>query len=125
MKRARDVREQLEGLMERVEVEMTTCGGDTIAIRKVCAVNNKVKILSNFINFYLGIWPSCSMGLRSLRLVRAVRARNYVRSSVGAQHDWKLNPKSFHLIQALYPLSYPTSLFARLCQLSTAAMSWF
>jgi len=35
MKRARDVREQLEGLMERVEIEMTTCNGDSVAIRKV------------------------------------------------------------------------------------------
>ncbi|XP_060073522.1 pre-mRNA-splicing factor ATP-dependent RNA helicase DHX16-like [Ylistrum balloti] len=34
MKRARDVRDQLEGLMERVEIEMTTNPGDTIAVRK-------------------------------------------------------------------------------------------
>ena len=35
MKRARDVREQLEGMMERVEVEITTCNGDSVPIRKV------------------------------------------------------------------------------------------
>lgn len=35
MKRARDVRDQLEGLMERVEIETATCNGDTIAVRKV------------------------------------------------------------------------------------------
>ncbi len=34
MKRARDVRDQLEGLMERVEVEITS-NTDTVAIRKV------------------------------------------------------------------------------------------
>jgi pre-mRNA-splicing factor ATP-dependent RNA helicase DHX16 len=33
MTRARDVRDQLEGLMERVEVEMTTSGGDSEEIR--------------------------------------------------------------------------------------------
>ncbi|XP_069491425.1 pre-mRNA-splicing factor ATP-dependent RNA helicase DHX16 [Ambystoma mexicanum] len=34
MRRARDVREQLEGLMERIEVEMTTCDQDSVPIRK-------------------------------------------------------------------------------------------
>lgn len=34
MKRARDVRDQLEGLMERVEVEINS-NNDTVAIRKV------------------------------------------------------------------------------------------
>ncbi|XP_078497835.1 pre-mRNA-splicing factor ATP-dependent RNA helicase DHX16 [Lissotriton helveticus] len=34
MRRARDVREQLEGLMERIEVEMTSCERDGIPIRK-------------------------------------------------------------------------------------------
>lgn len=33
MKRARDVRDQLVGLMERVEIDMTTTD-DTVAIRK-------------------------------------------------------------------------------------------
>ena len=36
MKRARDVRDQLEGLMERVEIELTSTLHDSIAIRKVC-----------------------------------------------------------------------------------------
>lgn len=35
MRRARDVREQLEGLMERIEVDMTSSEGDYIPIRKV------------------------------------------------------------------------------------------
>lgn len=35
MKRARDVRDQLEGLLERVEVEPASCNGDSVAIRKV------------------------------------------------------------------------------------------
>lgn len=34
MKRGRDVRDQLEGLMERVEVEIIS-NADTVAIRKV------------------------------------------------------------------------------------------
>nr|XP_022327385.1 putative pre-mRNA-splicing factor ATP-dependent RNA helicase DHX16 [Crassostrea virginica] len=34
MKRARDIRDQLEGLMERVEIEISTNPGDTVAIRK-------------------------------------------------------------------------------------------
>ena len=35
MKRARDVRDQLEGLLERVEIEVMSNPGDTIGIRKV------------------------------------------------------------------------------------------
>lgn len=34
MKRARDVRDQLEGLLERVEIEQQSNAGDTVAIRK-------------------------------------------------------------------------------------------
>ncbi|MED6272100.1 putative pre-mRNA-splicing factor ATP-dependent RNA helicase dhx16, partial [Characodon lateralis] len=34
MRRARDVRDQLEGLMERIEVEVVSCDGDSIPIRK-------------------------------------------------------------------------------------------
>jgi len=37
MKRARDVRDQLEGLMERIEVEVVSCQGDAMIIRKVSA----------------------------------------------------------------------------------------
>ena len=35
MKRARDVRDQLEGLIERVEIDLTSNIHDSIAIRKV------------------------------------------------------------------------------------------
>ena len=35
MKRARDVRDQLEGLMERIEVEVVSCQGEPMPIRKV------------------------------------------------------------------------------------------
>lgn len=38
MKRARDIRDQLEGLMERVEIEISTNPGDTVAIRKVVLI---------------------------------------------------------------------------------------
>ncbi|KAM9851677.1 pre-mRNA-splicing factor ATP-dependent RNA helicase DHX16 [Aulostomus maculatus] len=34
MRRARDVRDQLEGLMDRIEVEVVSCQGDSIPIRK-------------------------------------------------------------------------------------------
>ncbi|XP_008322252.1 pre-mRNA-splicing factor ATP-dependent RNA helicase DHX16 [Cynoglossus semilaevis] len=34
MKRARDVRDQLEGLMSRIEVEVVTCNGDSGPVRK-------------------------------------------------------------------------------------------
>ena len=35
MRRARDVREQLEGLLERVEVGLSSCQGAYIRVRKV------------------------------------------------------------------------------------------
>uniref|UniRef100_A0A4W3GFA9 RNA helicase n=1 Tax=Callorhinchus milii TaxID=7868 RepID=A0A4W3GFA9_CALMI len=34
MRRARDVREQLEGLLERIEVELRSAAGDTVLVRK-------------------------------------------------------------------------------------------
>lgn len=34
MKRARDIRDQLEGLLERVEIELTSNPGDLEAIKK-------------------------------------------------------------------------------------------
>lgn len=37
MRRARDVRDQLEGLMERIEVEVVSCQGENVPIRKVSA----------------------------------------------------------------------------------------
>lgn len=37
MKRARDVRDQLEGLMDRVEIEKTSSAGEHDAIRKAIA----------------------------------------------------------------------------------------
>lgn len=35
MRRARDVRDQLEGLMDRIEVEVVCSQGDNVPIRKV------------------------------------------------------------------------------------------
>lgn len=35
MRRARDVRDQLEGLMDRIEVEVVSSQGDNLPIRKV------------------------------------------------------------------------------------------
>ncbi|KAM4696556.1 pre-mRNA-splicing factor ATP-dependent RNA helicase DHX16 [Rhinophrynus dorsalis] len=34
LRRARDVREQLEGLMARIEIELTSCEGDNVPLRK-------------------------------------------------------------------------------------------
>uniref|UniRef100_A0A668T9R3 RNA helicase n=1 Tax=Oreochromis aureus TaxID=47969 RepID=A0A668T9R3_OREAU len=34
MRRARDVRDQLEGLMDRIEVEVVSCQGDSVPVRK-------------------------------------------------------------------------------------------
>ena len=47
MKRARDVREQLEGLMERVEIEISSNPNDSVPIRKVTASFGQIKILIN------------------------------------------------------------------------------
>lgn len=35
MRRARDVRDQLEGLMDRIEVEVVSSPGENLPIRKV------------------------------------------------------------------------------------------
>uniref|UniRef100_A0AAY4EFR3 RNA helicase n=1 Tax=Denticeps clupeoides TaxID=299321 RepID=A0AAY4EFR3_9TELE len=40
MKRARDVREQLEGLMDRIEVEVCSADGDNMKIRKVIEIDS-------------------------------------------------------------------------------------
>lgn len=40
MRRARDVREQLEGLLERVEVGLTSCQGDYVRVRKVLEIES-------------------------------------------------------------------------------------
>lgn len=39
MKRARDIRDQLEALIERVEIEPSSNIMDTTAVRKVCGVD--------------------------------------------------------------------------------------
>lgn len=45
MKRARDIRDQLEGLLERVEIEMMSNPGDLEAIRKAITSGSFVTIL--------------------------------------------------------------------------------
>lgn len=53
MKRARDVRDQLEGLMERVEMDLTSNLHDSIAIRKVCVCVHSVALIETvFIKGY-------------------------------------------------------------------------
>lgn len=41
MRRARDVRDQLEGLMDRIEVEVVSSQGDSLPIRKVSDTEKK------------------------------------------------------------------------------------
>lgn len=48
MRRARDVRDQLEGLMERIEVEVVSCSGDNIPIRKVSPAHGAVVLPQRF-----------------------------------------------------------------------------
>ena len=45
MKRARDVRDQLEGLLERVEIDVVSNLSDTVAIRKVVCVQTWQKVV--------------------------------------------------------------------------------
>lgn len=45
MKRARDVKEQLEGLMERVEIEVISNPQDNVAIRKVNKTFHRICIV--------------------------------------------------------------------------------
>ena len=49
MRRAQDVREQLEGLMSRVEIEMTSNPLDDAAIRKVCACTHTYEDLHTYV----------------------------------------------------------------------------
>lgn len=44
MKRARDVREQLEGLMERVEIEISSNPNDSVPMRKVIASFGRIRV---------------------------------------------------------------------------------
>lgn len=46
MKRARDVRDQLEGLMDRIEVELCSSDGDSVPIRKVISSFSLHRFLS-------------------------------------------------------------------------------
>lgn len=54
MRRARDVREQIEGLMTRVEIEMTSNPMEDVAIRKVLVHN--VLIVFTKILLYSNSW---------------------------------------------------------------------
>lgn len=48
MKRARDVRDQLEGLLERVEIELASNPNDLDAIKKSITAGRFMTILSLF-----------------------------------------------------------------------------
>lgn len=48
MRRARDVRDQLEGLMDRIEVEVVSSQGDNLAIRKVSGAEPSVLAAEHF-----------------------------------------------------------------------------
>ena len=48
MKRARDIRDQLEGLMERVEIELTSNLHGLVAMQKVIHVHYLLESLLNY-----------------------------------------------------------------------------
>lgn len=49
MRRARDVRDQLEGLMDRIEVEVVSSQGDSLPIRKVSDTEENVESQRQFL----------------------------------------------------------------------------
>lgn len=66
MRRARDVRDQLEGLMDRIEVEVVSCQGDSVPVRKVSDTD---ELQYSF---------SCSLGIIwSLIISDVILIRNY------------------------------------------------
>lgn len=48
MRRARDVRDQLEGLMDRIEVEVVSSQGDNLPIRKVSGAERPIMAPEHF-----------------------------------------------------------------------------
>lgn len=50
MRRARDVRDQLEGLMDRIEVEVVSSAGDSLPIRKVSDTEKVPRVIPQFSN---------------------------------------------------------------------------
>jgi len=62
MKRARDVREQLVGLMQRVEMELVSGITETINIRKVC-IAQRIETIYAIIK-----WNMAKIVFRLLRL---------------------------------------------------------
>ena len=51
MKRARDIRDQLEGLLERVEIELVSNPGETENIRKAITAGENLIFLANVHSF--------------------------------------------------------------------------
>ena len=51
MKRARDVRDQLMNLMDRVEIEIVSCGDDSVAIRNYVLVLDRFELALKILNF--------------------------------------------------------------------------
>lgn len=75
MKRARDIRDQLEGLLERVEIEAASNPDDHEAIKKA--------ITSGTVHFFLcNILNQIPLGLSSSELVPSFRSGE--RKSIGA-----------------------------------------
>jgi pre-mRNA-splicing factor ATP-dependent RNA helicase DHX16 len=60
MKRARDIRDQLEGLMERVEIEVTSNPGESVAIRKV-SYRDGISCSFLLLITFLMLWTQCDI----------------------------------------------------------------
>lgn len=93
MRRARDVREQLEGLLERVEVGLTSCQGDYIRVRKVRVF--VVNVLSFSFHFLQDRVSLCSPGYtrtHSIDLELKRSACPFLPSAriKGVRHHWHL-----------------------------------
>lgn len=103
MKRARDVRDQLEGLMERVEIDITSNPGDIIGIRKAITSGyfyhtaklgkgGLYKTVKN--NHSVTIHPHSSLFERSPKWVLyhelVLTTKEYIRNVIEIDNAWLL-----------------------------------
>ena len=92
MRRARDVREQIEGLMTRVEIEMTSNPIDDVAIRKVYA------------HLYVCIYPYY-VAIQNHNSQSSSNSLHYLKQ-VLKQNDYSLSEpsKTYHNLFTFYPI---------------------
>ena len=79
MKRARDVREQLEGLMERVEIEITSNPNDSVPIRKVRGQWNQLTLWTFRVTcIWFLVWIFFNISHPYFLLVDSFLARSFI-----------------------------------------------